>query len=89
MYDNWLGEQLLDFDNLQSMILGKPWGPFVYYDMFSFRGMFYFFYDGFFMNFAPWYYLILIFERERMKDWTYATIESEYHYVDMNRLFVF
>jgi hypothetical protein len=56
--------------------------------MFSLRGLYYFYYDAFFINILPLYYIFLIIERINRKDWTFNTIESDYKLIDMNRLFI-
>ena len=85
MYNNWFADLCL---NLIPSLYGTLWGPFTWYDMFSFRGLFYFFYDQFIIFWVSPLNLFNMVERSLSLDWTYGSIEREFWFVDMNRIFI-
>ena len=84
MYDNWFAKWMLN--DIPADI--GPWGPFVWYDMFSFRGFFYFFCDAYLSWMLAPLNIYILSERSLSKDWTFMSVENIFNWVDMNRMFV-
>ena len=79
MYSNFFARSVLSFES------GPIWGPFVWYDMFTWAGFFNWLLDALMVDFIFLLQLQWAFRREQLDNWRFYTIE-EYNFVDMNRL---
>lgn len=64
----------------------KFWGPFVYYDMFSWNGFWNYFWDQQGLNWVLWWELIKAFVRDGENDWTWGQSWTD-DFIDKNRIF--
>ena len=64
----------------------KTWGPFVYYDMFSWNGYWNYFWDQQGINWIVWWELIKAFVRDGEGDWTWGQSWTD-DFIDKNRIF--
>ena len=66
MYDNWFAKLFLQMKDGEEL-----WGPFVFYDVFSWTGLFNLYWDFFFnlVTFIP--QLIIAFIRDGNGDWSF------------------
>lgn len=62
------------------------WGPFQWYDMFSFDGFQDWWVDSVMFHLFPWYEIAEGFIRQQANDWTIGTVERN-NQVDKNRIF--
>lgn len=72
-------------ESIMSLRNGPLWGPFVWYDMFSWTGYFNWVVDTMFIDLLPGLVLIFGFVRNDKNDWAWETIEKN-NLVDMNRI---
>ena len=82
MYQNALASEIMSMQNGN-----KLWGPFVWYDMFTWRGLWNFIEDAFWLDIAVWWEVMKAMTRATTNDWQYETVELK-NFVDMNRLWV-
>ena len=80
MYTNAFAYAIMSMENGSSL-----WGPFVWYDMFSWAGFFNWLVDALLVDVAIWYHIVNAYTRSDTGDWQYNTIETS-NYIDMNRL---
>lgn len=81
MYNNWFAKSIMSMDSQMPL-----WGPFVWYDMFSWMGLLNWFIDVIALDFTWWFELIKAMFRDSTDNWQYGTIEK-INKIDMNRLF--
>ena len=80
MYNNWFAADIMSMQDGKAL-----WGPFVWYDMFSWAGFFNWWVDALLLDFIFIWELFKAITRNESGNWNYDTVEQG-NFIDMNRL---